>query len=225
MSTQTRTELKTYFNTGDKPTEGQFANLIDSQLNLTDGGTVAAACDVNLAGLGTLKGNLREVIRQTAATDWNDGAYTLTVGQSGALILLDKNEATAVTLPSITAAQIGTTYTFVQTLASNTDRTINTAYDNDYFIGSVALLPSAVWAAGTAQDGLDIFATANPANDVQLTFDDDLANGAGGVGSTVTITAILTGNTGAGGGAKAVWLVEGVMATGDPNSNGTAIFT
>ena len=41
MAIQTRTALKTYFNTGDKPTETQFANLIDSGLNLTDGGTVA----------------------------------------------------------------------------------------------------------------------------------------------------------------------------------------
>ena len=41
MSAQTRTTLKGYFNTGDKPTEGQFENLIDSNLNLTDGGTVA----------------------------------------------------------------------------------------------------------------------------------------------------------------------------------------
>ena len=46
MSAQTRTTLKGYFNTGDKPTEGQFENLIDSNLNLTDGGTVANATAV-----------------------------------------------------------------------------------------------------------------------------------------------------------------------------------
>lgn len=40
MSTQTGITLKTYFNTGDKPTEAQFADLIDSKLNLTDGGNV-----------------------------------------------------------------------------------------------------------------------------------------------------------------------------------------
>ena len=43
MSAQSRTTLKTYFNTGDKPTEDQFENLIDSGLNLTDGGTVVGA--------------------------------------------------------------------------------------------------------------------------------------------------------------------------------------
>ena len=40
MSTQTGITLKTYFNTGDKPTEAQFADLIDSKLNLTDGGNI-----------------------------------------------------------------------------------------------------------------------------------------------------------------------------------------
>lgn len=36
MSAQTRTVLKGYFNTGDIPTESQFANLIDSAFNVTD---------------------------------------------------------------------------------------------------------------------------------------------------------------------------------------------
>tara|TARA_R110001583_G_scaffold19137_1_gene75256 strand:- start:104 stop:775 length:672 start_codon:yes stop_codon:yes gene_type:complete len=43
MSTQTVTTLKTYFNTGDYPNESQFHDLIDSNLNLTDGGTVVGA--------------------------------------------------------------------------------------------------------------------------------------------------------------------------------------
>lgn len=33
MSVQTKTTLKSYFNTGDKPTEAQFADLIDSCYN------------------------------------------------------------------------------------------------------------------------------------------------------------------------------------------------
>ena len=41
MSTQTVSTLKSYFNTGDFPTEAQFHDLIESNLNLTDGGTVA----------------------------------------------------------------------------------------------------------------------------------------------------------------------------------------
>lgn len=36
MSQQNRTTLKTYFETGDKPTESQFSNLVDSCFNLVD---------------------------------------------------------------------------------------------------------------------------------------------------------------------------------------------
>lgn len=36
MSQQTRTVLKTYFETGDKPTEAEFIDLIDSLANLVD---------------------------------------------------------------------------------------------------------------------------------------------------------------------------------------------
>ena len=164
----------------------------------------------------------QEVIRQS---DDTDTAITLTVAQSGALVLFDEDEAYAITLPAVTKDDIGITYTFMETIASNTDRNINTAYDNDYFVGSLVVLPSAVWGSGTAQDGLAANIVANAANDVQITFDDDLANGAGGVGSIVNLTAIVTGNTGAGGGAKLVWAVTGQMFTADPNSDGTAIFT
>jgi len=43
MATATTTVLKTYFNTGDKPTETNFHDMLESYLNLTDGGTVAGA--------------------------------------------------------------------------------------------------------------------------------------------------------------------------------------
>ena len=52
-----------------------------------------------------------------------------------------------------------------------------------------------------------------------------MANGAGHVGSWVKVTAVLIGNTGAGGGAKLVWAVQGNMGTVDPNGTGAAIFT
>ena len=38
MSQQNRTTLKSYFNTGSRPTQEEFADLIDSSLNLTDDG-------------------------------------------------------------------------------------------------------------------------------------------------------------------------------------------
>ena len=160
-------------------------------------------------------GTVREVIRQS---EDSNTARTLTVFESGALVLLDEDEAYAVTLPAVTSADIGIQYTFVETVASDNDRTINTAYDNDYWIGGVANLPTA------AEAGAKTFVPAG-GTDVQITFDDNLANGAGAVGATVTVTAVLTGNIAASGGAKFVWCVEGVMGTADANGNGTAIFT
>ena len=163
----------------------------------------------------------REVLRQS---DDTDTSITLTVSQSGALILLDENEAYAITLPAITSSDIGVNYTIMETVASNTDRTINTAYDNDYYVGGVHVLPTAAWGSGTAQDG-GVFGLAAGATDVQITFDDNLADGAGHLGSFVQLTAILTGNTASGGGAKLVWSVTGNMGTADPNGTGAAIFT
>ena len=164
----------------------------------------------------------QEVLRQS---DDSNTAITLTVAQSGSMLLFDEDEAYAITLPAITAGDVGVSYTIMETIASNTDRTIDTAYDNDYYVGSLVVLPSAVWASGTAQDGLAANIVANSGSDVQITFDDNLANGAGGVGSVVKLTAVVTGNTGAGGGAKLVWALTGQMFTADPNSDGTAIFT
>ena len=163
----------------------------------------------------------QEIIRQTSDTDT---AITLTTAQSGALVLYDEDEAYAITLPAITSSDIGVNYTVMETVASGYDRTINTGYDNDYYVGGVHVLPTAAWGSGTAQDG-GVFGLAAGATDVQITFDDDLANGAGHLGSFVQLTAILTGNVAASGGAKLVWSVTGNMGTADPNGTGAAIFT
>ena len=41
MSSVSVATLKTYFNTGDKPTEANFIDVFDSMLNLADGGSIA----------------------------------------------------------------------------------------------------------------------------------------------------------------------------------------
>tara|TARA_R110002167_G_scaffold365973_1_gene592265 strand:+ start:2213 stop:2767 length:555 start_codon:yes stop_codon:yes gene_type:complete len=46
MATATNSVLKTYFNTGDKPTQQNFFDLLESNLNLTDGGVMGAAAVV-----------------------------------------------------------------------------------------------------------------------------------------------------------------------------------
>jgi hypothetical protein len=50
MSQQTRTTLKGYFETNDKPTQAQFENLIDSGVNITDDGSLpvkATGAEIN----------------------------------------------------------------------------------------------------------------------------------------------------------------------------------
>tara|TARA_R110001592_G_scaffold9961_2_gene52135 strand:+ start:234 stop:1391 length:1158 start_codon:yes stop_codon:yes gene_type:complete len=69
MAKQNRTILKTYFQQGDIPTQGQYADLIDSQLNLNDGGTqilsgsisasnFVSSAGISLAGTISSSGNL-----------------------------------------------------------------------------------------------------------------------------------------------------------------------
>ena len=166
---------------------------------------------------GTMTGAKREVLRQTVV----GAARTLDTSESGALILLDKDEACAFTLPAIGSGDIGCTFTFIETVVSDTDRTVNTAFDNDYFVGGVTLNFD---AASTDSTGTIAFVSTG-GTDIQLTFDDNLTNGAGGLGSQVTCTAVLAGNTAADGGAKLVWAVEGSMVAQAENANGSAIFS
>ena len=171
--------------------------------------------------------SVREVIRQTTDTAASGlTTRTLSVFESGALILLDKDEAYAITLPKITVNDIGVHYDVMQTLASNNARTFTTAYDNDYFIGSIATLPSAAWGATDAQDGLVMNMIADADASV-LTLDDNAGANAsyGAVGTTFKLTAVLTGNIAAGGGSKLVWAITGVGFTADPDSTGVTVFT
>lgn len=59
MAAETRTQLKTYFETGDYPTQTQFSNLIDSFFNLTD--------DSYITKIGTANGSTTGLL---SSTDW-----------------------------------------------------------------------------------------------------------------------------------------------------------
>tara|TARA_Y100000310_G_scaffold191754_1_gene191684 strand:- start:224 stop:784 length:561 start_codon:yes stop_codon:yes gene_type:complete len=161
----------------------------------------------------------QQVLRQS---DDSDTAITLTVAQSGAIMLLDEDEAYAVTLPAITIGDIGVNYTFQETVVSDLDRTVNTAYDNDYFVGGVANLFDAAKTDGST-GGIAYLVTGG--TDVQYTFDDNLANAQGGLGSWIKVTAILTGNITSGGGAKLVWSLQGIGIAQAETGTGAATLT
>ena len=55
MAKQNRTTLKNYFQTGDKPSQAQYADLIDSKVNLSESNTG----DIELRGnINILEGNI-----------------------------------------------------------------------------------------------------------------------------------------------------------------------
>lgn len=166
-----------------------------------------------------IRGGYKEVLRQTVFTT----AKTLTAAESGAIVLLDKDEATTITLPAVTADDIGINYTFIETVASNTLRKIVTAYDNDYLVGGVT--NSFDGAKTDGSTGGVAFVSAGSTDTTITLGDDDLANAGGGLGATVTVTAILTGNTADGGGAKLVWAVVGNKVAQAENDTGAAFFS
>ena len=159
----------------------------------------------------------QEVLRQS---DDSNTAITLTVAQSGALMLLDENEAYTITLPAITQADIGVHYTFMETVVSDTLRKVVTAYDNDYLVGGVV---NAFDAAGDT-DVLIGFVSAGATDTTIVVSDGNLANAGGGLGGIVTLTSVLTGNIADGGGAKLVWAVTGKKVAQAITDTGAAYF-
>jgi hypothetical protein len=100
-------------------------------------------------------------------------------------------------------------------------RKIVTAYNNDYFVGGVTNLFDAAGDTDVAVQFVSAGAT-----DTTITLgDNNLANAGGGLGATVTLTAILTGNTAAGGGAKLVWAVTGNKVAQAITDTGAAFFS
>ena len=57
MSEQNKKTLKRFFEQGDRPTQGQYANLIDSALNLTDSDKQGITSDIVVTGSGEFLGS------------------------------------------------------------------------------------------------------------------------------------------------------------------------
>lgn len=69
MTEQTRAQLYTFFQVGDRPTQSQFADLIDSSLNLADSSAQTITSDVSC--LGSLSVNGTFTINNTSTTTGN----------------------------------------------------------------------------------------------------------------------------------------------------------
>ena len=71
MATQSRDDLKTYFETNDVPTQIEFGHLIDSSLNLADTGTQIIQGTISASSIESANGFLIGNVQLTPITDIN----------------------------------------------------------------------------------------------------------------------------------------------------------
>ena len=92
MTTRTTTVLKGFFNTGDKPTETNFHDMLESYLNITDGGTIAAATTFTLGAQSSAVTHV--------ATDDGTGTGTIAAGTSVVSVNADSDANHIIILPA-----------------------------------------------------------------------------------------------------------------------------
>ena len=171
-----------------------------------------------VAAIGRDVGPKRKVEDVTGQTN------VLTAAQSGTIFTVNvaSDAATTLTLPAISATNIGTYYEFFVGTENTGGIDILTASTSDttgdVFVGALGIGINAAWAAGTAQDG-GIFYLVPPADSNQINLTGAEANGAGEVGSYVRCIAVKHDGSG-----HSQWQVTGWIGTDDPNGDGTAIF-
>ena len=172
------TALKAYFNTGDKPTETHFGELIDGNLNLNDGGTVAGATTFTLAPTLTAG-----VIKNKLTTQSGTAAEDLSAVATDLVWVASTVQAASITLPQATVANQGMV---IKILAGATWGTggIKLGFLDS---GDTVMFGTLDVSALNAQDPIESFPITDDAK--ALTIDADDLTGAGGAkGSRYTFT-------------------------------------
>jgi hypothetical protein len=98
MAIQTRTVLKAYFNTGDFPTETQFANFIDSYRHITDDAIAISeitGLTAALAAATVADGDKGDVVVSGTGTVWTLEASGVTPGTYNSVTVDAKGRVTA----------------------------------------------------------------------------------------------------------------------------------
>ena len=161
---------------------------------------------------GVVSGDKKRVVEITDATT------TLGEGDSGTIYTINvgSNAATTITLPEITATNLGTYYEFfVGTENSGgidilTASTVDTT--GDVFLGALTSHTNA------AESGaIGFIEAAADVNQINLTTGE--TNGAGQLGSYIRCVAVAFSST-----AHSAWQVTGLLGTADPNGNMSTIF-
>tara|TARA_R110000796_G_scaffold238012_1_gene358243 strand:+ start:262 stop:873 length:612 start_codon:yes stop_codon:yes gene_type:complete len=203
MAAQTGTTLKTYFNTGDQPTEAQFVNLIDSSLNLTDGGTVAGASKFTHVN-GLVASRTLQAVANVAPTDISATALSVNTYYKSIAA------ATAMTIPSAAAGAIGDFISIYYSVAigNGNAHSYTTTTDTAYTLGSTA-----VRIGGAVASKGDLSVAAD--NVLTIT---GHTNGDGGLGTTVRFVNVT--------GAAQGWAVEAITTNqGNGSQAGTIAFS
>lgn len=107
MTAQNKTTIKSYFETGDKPTQGQFGNMIDSYLGLAETVQQVVSGNVNFAGGISVSGNAlgQAAYKNLATVIVDDGAGNLTIGSTqvtSTMLAVTPVSAGSYTAPQIT---------------------------------------------------------------------------------------------------------------------------
>lgn len=165
----------------------------------------------DLSVTGTLSGNKRRVVDVTTATT------VLTEADSGSIFVVNvaDNAATTLTLPEITASNLGCTYEFFIGTENGGGIDILTATTSDTtgdcFAGAVN-----VNTTGNQTAGGYIIAGAD---DNQINMTGAQVNGGGEVGSFVRCTAVKYSAEG-----HSLWQVFGIIGSDDVDGTGGTIF-
>jgi hypothetical protein len=141
--------------------------------------------------------------------------------ESGGLFQINvaDNAATDITLPAITAGNVGITYGFsLGTANSGALRIVTSTKDDttgDVFVGSLLNMTSA--ASGTGAAG--VMAVVPGGDDNAIVLDEDLAQATVQVGSYIECTAFSYSADG-----HSKWMVNGYIINDTATSTGAALF-
>jgi hypothetical protein len=203
MATATTTVLKTYFNTGDKPTQQNFYDVLESNLNLTDGGTVAGASKFTHVN-GLVASRTLQSVANVAPTDISATALSVNTYYKSIAA------ATAMTIPSAAAGAIGDFISIFYSVAitAGAAHTFTTTTDTAFTLGSTAV---------RIGGGIASSADLSVALDNVLTITGH-ATGDGGLGTTVRFVNVT--------GAAQGWAVEAITTNqGAGSTAGTIAFS
>ena len=165
-----------------KNTNRTFDNILDSYLNLTDGGLVAGAFEAT----GGMKTGDAKVLAAGAG-------QTLAASDSGKTIIFGAAAATLIKLP---APELGMVFNFVTAITATGDHEIQALTNAHGFLGGVTI-------ASTAVGESDAFSAAGAGTDDFITMNGTTKGGIAGSG--LRIVAILDAS------AAKCWAVTGTL--------------